>query len=216
VRFSRFRRCARCEEDEDEHEVEAPLNDVVVECQKHLFPGSAGGDGPSQRARAKEEETEVEVAAEKEEEEEEKAKEKKPRRRKDEATLRIVFYRRERIKKSEDSKRRVEIFKGEEYTKNTRARVDEDDDDDDDSKSDMMHVVKVGKSSSNSRKALKMETGTNEASKNETARRARASCSLGFFSLASAKVHGVHGPFPLALIEPVGFDVVSRFAHLDV
>jgi hypothetical protein len=90
VRFSRFRRCARCEEDEDEHEVEAPLNDVVVECQKHLFPGSAGGDGPSQRARAKEEETEVEVAAE-EEEEEEKAKEKKPRRRKDEATLRIVF-----------------------------------------------------------------------------------------------------------------------------
>jgi hypothetical protein len=87
-----------------------------------------------------------------------------------------------------------------------------------------MHVVKVGKSSttavkrssSNSRKALKMETGTNEASKNETARRARASCSLGFFSLASAKVHGVHGPFPLALIEPVGFDVVSRFAHLDV
>jgi hypothetical protein len=116
----------------------------------------------------------------------------------------------------------VEIFKGEEYTKNTRARVDEDDDDE--SKSDVMHVVKVGKSSttavkrssSNSRKALKMETGTNEASKNETARRARASCSLGFFSLASAKVHGVHGPFPLALIEPVGFDVVSRFAHLDV
>ena len=117
MRFSRFRRCASREEEEDEEvEVEAPLNDVVVECQKHLFPGSAGGDGPSQRARAKEEETEVEVAAEKEEEEEEKAKEKKPRRRKDEATLRIFFIGVKRIKKKvKIPKRRVEIF-----TKNTR------------------------------------------------------------------------------------------------
>jgi len=116
VRFSRFRRCASREEEEDEEvEVEAPLNDVVVECQKHLFPGSAGGDGPSQRARAKEEETEVEVAAAAAAEEEE-AKEKKPRRRKDEATLRIFFIGVKRIKKKvKIPKRRVEIF-----TKNTR------------------------------------------------------------------------------------------------
>ena len=116
MRFSRFRRCASREEEEDEEvEVEAPLNDVVVECQKHLFPGSAGGDGPSQRARAKEEETEVEVAAAAAAEEEE-AKEKKPRRRKDEATLRIFFIGVKRIKKKvKIPKRRVEIF-----TKNTR------------------------------------------------------------------------------------------------
>jgi len=116
VRFSRFRRCASREEEEDEEvEVEAPLNDVVVECQKHLFPGSAGGDGPSQRARAKEEETEVEVAAAAAAEEEE-AKEKKPRRSKDEATLRIFFIGVKRIKKKvKIPKRRVEIF-----TKNTR------------------------------------------------------------------------------------------------
>jgi hypothetical protein len=99
VRFSRFRRCASREEEEeeDEVEVEAPLNDVVVECQKHLFPGSAGGDGPSQRARAKEEETEVEVAAAAAAEEE--AKEKKPRRRIDEATLRMFFIGVKRMKK---------------------------------------------------------------------------------------------------------------------
>lgn len=35
-------------------------------------------------------------------------------------------------------------------------------------------------------------------------------------SLTASKVHRVHGPFPLPLIELVRFDVVASFAILDV
>lgn len=35
-------------------------------------------------------------------------------------------------------------------------------------------------------------------------------------SLTAPKVHRVHGPFPLPLIELVRFDVVASFAVLDV
>ena len=35
-------------------------------------------------------------------------------------------------------------------------------------------------------------------------------------SLTASKVHRVHGPFPLPLIELVRFDVVASFAVLDV
>ena len=51
-------------------------------------------------------------------------------------------------------------------------------------------------------------------------RTARGGLTLFFLfslrSLTASKVHRVHGPFPLPLIELVRFDVVASFTVLDV
>lgn len=51
-------------------------------------------------------------------------------------------------------------------------------------------------------------------------RTARGGLTLFFLfslrSLTASKVHRVHGPFPLPLIEIVRFDVVASFTVLDV